>query len=202
MRKLIVGAMISIDGVMQAPGGPREDVSDGFAYGGWVAPHADEISGAWLGDVFRAPFDLLLGRKTYDIFAGYWPEHEDMEIGRRFGEVTKYVVTHDTEFSSDWRNTHVIAGDAVAGINALKAGDGAPLLTQGSAMLLKTLFAHDLVDEMFTLTYPVVLGAGKRLFDANATAGGWSLVATAHSPSGVVMSRYARDGEVKTGSFD
>ncbi|WP_404400255.1 dihydrofolate reductase family protein [Pelagibacterium halotolerans] len=202
MRKLIVGAMTSIDGVMQGPGGPDEDLSDGFAYGGWVAPHFDETGGAWLDDVFKAPFDLLLGRTTYEIFAGYWPKHEDTDIGKRFGEVNKYVVTHEAGYSSDWQNTHVVSGDAVAGINALKAGDGPPLLTQGSTVLLKTLFAHDLVDELFTLTFPVMLGKGKRLFNEDATAGGWTLTACESSPSGVVMNRYVRDGAVKTGSFD
>ena len=160
MRKLIVLSFISLDGVMQAPGGPEEDTSGGFKFGGWSVPYFDDYLGQQMAEQMGHPFDLLLGRRTYDIFASYWPQVAD-ETGRGINEATKYVVSH-RRVDTDWKKTVLIDGDAVARIENLKAEEGPELQVHGSGNLIQTLLKHDLVDELWLKTFPLVLGAGKR----------------------------------------
>ena len=204
MRKLIVPAFISLDGVIQAPGGPQEDTSGGFAYGGWVWPYADE-SDEIMGGVFEGPFELLLGRRTYDIFASYWPHvAEDAPhrgIADLFNGTTKHVATHHPD-TLEWRNSHALGTDVAAAVRELKRGDGPSLVTQGSSDLVHQLLATDLVDELRLLVYPILLGGGKRLFDDRAQASAFRLEASKATSSGVLVNRYIREGEVRTGSFE
>lgn len=203
MRNIIVGAFISLDGVMQAPGGPEEDPIGGFKFGGWVAPLFDEKMGAAIGEMFANPFDLLLGRKTYDIFAAHWPYADKNDpIGPLFDRINKYVATRNPGFKTTWQNSHVLGADTVAAVKALKSGDGPDLLTQGSTDFLKTLFEHDLVDEINVFTFPVILGKGKRLFGDASFPQALTLMASSTSENGIVISKYARAGEVTTGSFE
>ncbi|MFY0989593.1 dihydrofolate reductase family protein [Halomonas sp. C05BenzN] len=202
MRKVIVGAMVSLDGVMQAPGGPQEDPTGGFHHGGWVAPLADEVFGEEMGKLFEHPFDLLLGRKTYEIFAAHWPHAEngpDDAIARTFNSITKYVATRKG-LELTWQGS-VALGDAASDVARLKQGDGPTLLTQGSTELIHTLLAGDLVDEIHTFTFPVVLGNGKKLFDDGGKAAAFKLTGSRVSPNGIVIARYEREGSVKTGDF-
>ncbi len=199
MRKLIVLTFISLDGVMQAPGGPEEDVSDGFKFGGWTVPYFDEAGGQVMAEQMGHPFDLLLGRKTYDIFAGYWPEHND-EAGALINRATKYVVSH-RPVSTDWKTTLLVTGDVPAEIRKLKLQDGPELQVHGSANLIQTLLKNDLVDEFWLKTFPVVLGNGKKLFADGTTPAAFTVEKTTVTPSGVVVANYKRAGEVKTGSF-
>ncbi|MFJ4349542.1 dihydrofolate reductase family protein [Pseudomonas sp. NPDC089428] len=205
MRKLIVAAFVSLDGVMQAPGGPQEDTSGGFTHGGWLVPHAEEVFGQAMQALFSQPFELLLGRRTYDIFAGYWPkvkdDTEDFSIANLFNSVAKHVATHDPD-SLDWHNSHALGADIVAAVRALKQQDGADLLTQGSADVVQQLLAAGLVDELQLLIHPVLLGHGKRLFGDDAAPGVFTLVHSQVTPKGVIIARYVRAGEVETGSFD
>lgn len=202
MRKIIVGAFTSLDGVMQAPGGPDEDPVGGFGHGGWFVPHIDEAVMQSIGGMLAEPYDLLLGRKTYDIFAAHWPfVGPDDPIGQVFNRITKYVATRNPDLELAWANSQRLGPDPVAAIRALKAGDGPALLTQGSTDFLRTLLATDLVDEMNVWTAPVVLGGGKRLFGGGAAPSGLTVAASSVSPSGVVHARYLRGGAVKTGSF-
>ena len=189
---------LSLDGVMQAPGGPEEDTSDGFKYGGWTAPYADDESGKLMAAQMKQPFDLLLGRKTYDIFAGYWPEHADMWPG--VNEATKYVVSTGSP-DLEWENSTLISGDVVAKLKELKAGDGPALQVYGSGNMAQTLFKNDLVDELWLKIYPVTLGSGKRLFGDGTMPAAFRLLSSQTTPSGVIFANYARDGDVKTGSF-
>ncbi|NBW07860.1 MAG: dihydrofolate reductase [Caulobacteraceae bacterium] len=202
MRKLIGAAFVSLDGVMQAPGGPEEDPSGGFAFGGWTAPFwtedADPFMGVF-GKTETEPFDLLLGRKTYDIFAGYWPVHQEHPIGPLFNRVTKYVATSSPD-SLDWVNSVGLSGDVPARVAELKQGDGPDLLTQGSSVLLHALLAHDLVDELRLMVFPLVLGGGKRWFDGLSQPGGFVLEKSETTSSGVISTLYRRSGEVKTGT--
>lgn len=199
MRKLIVLSFITLDGVMQAPGGPEEDASGGFKFGGWSVPYFDDFLGQTMSGQMDHPFDLLLGRKTYEIFASYWPQATD-ETGRVINKATKYVVSH-RPVDTDWKTTVRIDGDAVAKIKQLKAGDGPELQVHGSGNLIQTLLKHDLVDELWLKTFPVVLGTGKRLFADGTMPAGFRVVQSSVSPSGVVVASYARAGDVKTGSF-
>ena len=204
MRKVIVGAFVSLDGVMQAPGGPEEDPTGGFQHGGWVFGYFDEVVGAAIDEMFATPYELLLGRKTYDIFAGYWPYITDpnepaFAIAEQFNRITKYVATHRPE-SLAWNNSRGLGPDPVATLRQLKTQDGPALLTQGSCDFLQTLFANDLVDELRIYTFPIVLGNGKRLFGRGATAAGLRLERSKVSPNGVVIASYVRAGVVKTGS--
>ncbi|WP_043204352.1 dihydrofolate reductase family protein [Pseudomonas putida] len=205
MRKLIVAAFISLDGVMQAPGGPQEDTSGGFAYGGWIVPYAEEVFGQAMQALFSQPFELLLGRRTYDIFAGYWPKikdnSQDFSIANLFNSVPKHVATH-TPATLAWHNSHALGTDIAAAVRSLKQRDGATLLTQGSAELVQQLLAADLVDELQLLIHPLLLGHGKRLFGHDAAAAAFTLQHSVVSPKGVVIARYVRAGQVQTGSFD
>ncbi len=202
MRKIIVATFISLDGVMQAPGGPQEDPTGGFTLGGWTAPHFDEALGASLAEIFGRPFDLLLGRKTYDIFAAHWPYVTDPNdpIAGVFNQVTKYVASRSNPKLA-WQNSQLLGGDIVASLRTLKNGDGPDLLVQGSSELLQTLWANDLVDAFSVLIFPLVLGKGKRLFGPSAIPTGLTLVKSQSYPTGVIVAHYEPSGEVKTGDF-
>lgn len=194
MRKITVLSFITLDGVMQAPGGPEEDTSGGFNYGGWTAPYQDEVSGQLMQKQME-PADLLLGRKTFEIFAGYWPEHADYWPG--VNEVTKYVISN-TMNKSDWKNSVFLT--SVADIENLKNSDGPDLKIWGSSELVQLLLKHDLVDEFWLNIHPVLLGKGKKLFSNDAIPGAFTLVESVVSPSGVIMANYKRAGDVKTGT--
>lgn len=195
MRKLIVLSMVSLDGVMQAPGGPQEDTSGGFQYGGWVAPFFDETAGQEMAKQMY-PADLLLGRKTFEIFAGYWPRHADEWPG--INDVNKYVLSN-TLTTSDWQNAHFLK--TVEDIKALKQTDGRDLQVHGSTELVKLLFNNDLVDELWLKTFPITLGKGKRLFDEHTLPAAFRLTHSVVTPAGVVMANYTRDGDIQTGDF-
>jgi dihydrofolate reductase len=199
MRKLIVGAMVSLDGVMQAPGGPSEDPTKGFRFGGWAMPHFDRGGGEEILRLFES-FDLLLGRKTYEIFASYWPYYDeraaDGGIAKAFNDARKYVVSRSGEVDIGWRGS-VLLRD-LAEVKRLKQHDGPNLVTQGSTALLHALFAADLVDELKLFTMPVVLGAGKKLFADGAAPHAYRLLRSRVSDSGVVIAHYERAGEVAT----
>ncbi|TPW26444.1 dihydrofolate reductase family protein [Pararhizobium mangrovi] len=199
MRHLVAGLFQSLDGVVQAPGGPDEDRSGGFAHGGWTVPHFDEETGAFIDRIFSAEFALLLGKRTYDIFAAYWPHAgEDQPLARAINAAEKFVLTHSSEPLA-WHNSHRVADfEAIA---ALKQTDGPNLLVQGSSTLYPGLIDRGLIDRLFLLTFPVILGHGKRAL-ADAPAAGFRLEESAISPSGVTIGFYAPSGPVETGSFD
>jgi dihydrofolate reductase len=184
---------------MQAPGGPLEDPTRGFTLGGWVVNYWDEQIGHFMGEIFANPFDLLLGRKTYEIFAAHWPFVED-PMAHTLNAATKYVVTSSTE-PLTWTNSVGLGDNVAAEIARLKQEDGPNLLTQGSSVLLQTLLAHDLIDEFRLLVFPLVLGSGKRLFNTGTRPGALKHTATTVSTTGVVMSAYHRAGAISTGSF-
>jgi dihydrofolate reductase len=198
MRKIIVLTFLSLDGVMQGPGGPTEDTSGGFTLGGWTVPYFDEFLGQVMTEQMDKPFDLLLGRKTFDIFAGYWPQHAEDAPG--IDKATKYVASN-TLTSHEWRTSVFLKGNVADQIKALKQQDGPDLQVHGSGNLIQTLLQHDLVDEFWLKIFPVVLGKGKRLFDQGAMPAAFTLVDSKTSPSGVLVASFKRAGEVKTGSF-
>jgi dihydrofolate reductase len=200
MRKLIVLSFITLDGVLQAPGGPGEDDSGGFKFGGWSAPYFDDELGRTMGQQMGHPFDLLLGRKTFDIFAGFWPKASD-PVADPINHATKYVVSHSA-VKSDWQKTVPITGDVVARIRQLKNEDGPELQVHGSGNLIQTLLKNDLVDEFWLKIYPVVLGSGKRLFADGTVPVGFTLIDGKITPAGIIVANYARAGEVKLGSFE
>jgi dihydrofolate reductase len=199
MRKLIVGAFVSLDGVMQAPGGPEEDPTGGFEYGGWTFPYWDEVMDAAMGESFSKPFELLLGRKTHEIFAAHWP-YTDEEPAALFNGVTKYVATSSAGPLA-WQNSVRLEGDVPDAVARLKQGDGPDLLTQGSSVLVRSLLARGLVDELNLLIIPVLLGKGKRLFGEETLPGGLELVDSKTATTGVIIARYRPAGPVRTGSF-
>src|SRR5512147_2702189 len=198
MRKVIVLEHISLDGVIQAPGGPDEDPSGGFAYGGWIAPYSDPILGTALRRQMNLSFDLLLGRKTFDIWEPFWPQHADEWPS--VNTVTKYVASN-TRTSSEWQPSVFLGGDIAEKITRLKQGSGPNLHVYGSANLVQTLMKHDLVDEFWLKIYPLTLGTGKRLFGEGAMPAAFAATDARLSPSGVLVVRYARAGDLKTGSF-
>lgn len=203
MRKLIVAEHISIDGVIQGPGGPTEDPSGNFNLGGWSAPFPDDHIGEFLQEMFSKPFELLLGRFTYEIWASYWPhikaDSPAYDIAKVFNSVAKYVATHRPD-TLDWKNSHALKGDLAGAVRALKQKDGPDLLTWGSADMVRQLLAAGLVDDLRLITYPVILGHGKRLFDDKGQAASFTLAQSAITPGGVVVARYLRSGEVRTGT--
>ncbi|TAK48596.1 MAG: deaminase [Xanthobacteraceae bacterium] len=204
MRKIIVGAFVSMDGVMQAPGGPEEDPTGGFKYGGWVAPIADvdPVFGEEVGKLFDQPFDLLLGRRTYDIFAAHWPHAEGGpydDIARTFNRITKYVATRKGE-DLTWKGS-VALRDAAKDVAKLKQEDGPALVTQGSTEVVHALLAAGLVDEIRLFTFPILLGKGKCLFAKNSEPGAFKLTHSVVSPAGLIHAIYVRDGEVKTATI-
>jgi len=194
MRRIVLLSMISLDGVMQAPGGPEEDTSGGFKYGGWVAPYDDQVSGDLMGKLMK-PTDLFLGRKTFDIWEGYWPEHEKGWLG--INEVTKYVLS-TTRKKSDWKNT--VFFDSLADIEKLKNSNGSDIQVWGSSELVQLLLKNDLVDEMWLMIHPLTLGEGKKLFVTGAIPAAFTLVESTATPRGVIIANYKRAGEVLTGT--
>jgi dihydrofolate reductase len=201
MRKIVVLSFISLDGVMQAPGGPEEDSSDDFQYGGWTVPYWDDFGSKVMGEQMSMPFDLLLGRKTYDIFAAYWPKQDPSTLANvPFNKATKYVVSSSSP-ELTWEKSELIDGDVVAKLKDLKQKDGPMLQVHGSGNLIQTLLQNDLVDELWLKIYPITLGSGKRLFAEGTMPAAFELTDSKISPSGVIIANYKRAGEIKTGSF-
>lgn len=196
VRKIIVLEFITLDGVMQAPGGPEEDTSDGFKFGGWQFTYFDEEAGKIMERQMSKGADLLLGRTTYDIFAGYWPTHE--RAWRGINDVTKYVVS-TTLKKTPWKNSVILRN--VEDIKKLKKEDGPNLHVYGSANLVQSLLKNDLVDELWLKIHPLTLGQGKKLFQDGAIPASFKLTYSKATPSGVIFANYERAGEVKTGSF-
>ena len=186
--------MITLDGVMQAPGGPEEDTSGGFKYGGWVAPYGDEAGGKVMEKLMK-PSDLLLGRKTFEIWASYWPVHADSWPG--INDVTKYVMSTNVK-KSDWKNSVFL--NSVADIEKLKNSEGSDIKVWGSSQLIQLLLKNDLVDELWLIIYPLTLGEGKKLFDNGPIPAAFTLMESSVTPSGVMIGNYKRAGEVKTGT--
>ncbi len=197
MRKVIVLEFLSLDGVMQAPGGPAEDTAGGFAYGGWTAPYFDEAAGKIMAQQMKEPFSLLLGRKTFEIFAGYWPQHAGNWPG--VNEATKYVASH-SQGKTTWQNTVFVTGAVHEEIKKLKQEHGPDLHVYGSSMLVQTLLQYDLVDELWLKVFPITLGKGKRLFGEGTIPAAFTLTESTTTPSGVIIANYTRSGEIKTGT--
>ncbi len=195
IRKIIVLSMITLDGVMQAPGGPEEDRSGGFKYGGWVAPLGDEVYGKVVEQQIK-PADLLLGRKTFEIFASFWPEHADFWPG--INDVTKYVISK-TMKKSDWKNSVFLK--TMADIKKLKNSKGSDIKVWGSSELVHLLLKNDLVDELWLKIHPLTLGKGKKLFDSSAFPAAFTLIESIVTPRGVIIANYKRAGKVKTGTI-
>lgn len=200
MRRLISINHVSLDGVMQSPGAPQEDPRGGFDLGGWIVPYWNEAMGQQLNQAVAGPFDLLLGRRTYEMLAAHWPHAGDNPISDAFNRATKYVATRGTP-SFDWVNTQALPGDAVEAVRRLKSEAGPELQIYGSSSFLQSLIAADLVDEYVIRTYPLVLGSGKRLFEAGAPPRALRLLETDTSSTGVITSRFQPAGAVEPGSF-
>lgn len=198
MRKINVLTFMTLDGVMQAPGRPEEDPSGGFKYGGWTVPFFDESLGRVMGEQMSKRSDLLLGRKTFEIFAAYWPHHEANWPG--INQLKKYVATH-SPLKFNWENSVRLGSDVVEEIKKLKMQDAPDMQVYGSGNLIQTLLEHDLVDELWLKIFPITLGSGKHLFEKGTIPANFKLLESQVTPSGVLIASYARDGEVKTGSF-
>ncbi|MGH2953389.1 MAG: dihydrofolate reductase family protein [Solirubrobacterales bacterium] len=199
MRELVVNTFLTLDGVMQAPGGPDEDLSGGFAHGGWSVNYWDVVMEETMGKAMSPPFDLLLGRKTYEIFAAHWP-HVDEPGADVLNNATKHVASR-TLGTLEWSNSHLLEDEVAVAVPRLKEEEGPELQVHGSADLIQTLLAHDLIDEFRLWTFPVVVGPGKRLFGDRTQAGALELVDSKTSSTGVTMATYRRAGEIETGSF-
>jgi dihydrofolate reductase len=202
MRPLVVTTFLTLDGVAQAPGGPQEDPSGGFPHGGWLVPFADEAFGQQMDSWFAGAQDFLLGRTTYEIFAAHWP-HVDATgdpVAQALQTRTKHVASR-TLTSLEWSTARLLGGDVPAAVRELKADDGGELQVHGSVGLVQTLLAEDLVDELRTIVFPVVVGRGKRLFEGGAAPRTWETVSTSTTSTGAVMTAHRRAGEVSTGSF-
>ena len=201
MRKIVVGAQVSMDGVMQAPGGPTEDPTKSFKFGGWAMPYFDQAFGEEIDRVFKEKFDLLLGRKTYEIFAAYWPYQDedtpDGSIAKLFNDIKKYVVSRSGDVDTSWSGS-VLLRD-IADVKRLKQEDGPNLVTQGSTELVHALLTNDLVDAMSIFTMPVVLGGGKKLFADGSVPHSFKLTSSRVSLNGLIVGHYEREGEVKIG---
>ena len=201
MRKLAILEFMTLDGVMQAPGGPEEDKSDGFMYGGWSFGHGDDVVAEEVGKQMSEPFDLLLGRKTYEIFASYWPDAKTApEIAEKFNKCTKYVASKTLK-KLDWKNSVLLKGDVAKEVKKLKEGNGPELQVYGSGNFVQTLLKNDLVDELRLKIYPITLGNGKKLFAEGTIPAAFKLVYSKVTPNGIIVATYKRAGEVKTGSF-
>jgi dihydrofolate reductase len=200
MRKLLVNTFVTLDGVMQAPGGPGEDDSGGFALGGWSVNYWDEQMGQVMSEAMSTPFDLVLGRKTYDIFAAYWPHAPEEAGAKPLNEATKYVVSRSHP-ALDWGPSVLIEKDAAEGITALKKEDGPELQVHGSGNLIQTLMRHNLVDLYRLWIFPLVIGSGKRLFSDGTIPSGLKLLDSKVSTTGVVIGTYVPAGGIVTGSF-
>ena len=199
MRQVISATFVSLDGVMQAPGGPEEDPTGGFAHGGWTVPYWDDETGQSIDEAMKQPFDLLLGRKTYDIFAAHWPYSQEQPIADKFNAATKYVATSSTR-PLVWDKA-VALHDPAADVARLKKEDGPDLLIQGSGQLVQTLLAHDLIDRMTLLVFPLLLGPGKRFFGSGTAPATLKLTGSKVSKNGVTINTYVRGGKIRTGSF-
>ena len=199
MRKLTGAVFLSLDGVMQAPGGPDEDPTSGFRLGGWVQPFWDAEMGPF-EDLIMGEYDLLLGKRTYDIFAAYWPDNQDNPIGAKFQRINKYVLTHSAEPLA-WDNSHKLSGETAAAVAELKQSAGRDLLIQGSSTLYGPLLKAGLIDRLITMVFPVILGSGKSIFDGSPGAGALKLVQHVISDKGVAFLAYEPAGEVPIGSF-
>ena len=199
MRKLTGAVFLSIDGVMQAPGGPDEDPTSGFALGGWTHPFFTGDMGPFEG-IISGEYDLLLGRRTYEIFAAYWPNNRDNPIGEKFQRINKYVLTHSNR-PLDWDNSSKLTGDTAAAVGELKKSEGRDLLIQGSSTLYPPLLSAGLIDRLLLMTFPVLLGKGKSIFDVSQRPGRMKLTDHYVSDKGVIFTTYEPDGEVETGSF-
>jgi dihydrofolate reductase len=200
MRKIIASTFVTLDGVMQAPGGPEEDPTGGFTQGGWSFSYWDDTMNQVMGESMSKPFDLLLGRKTYEIFAAHWPNAGESPVTQLFNKATKYVASRTLD-SLDWVNSKLIEGDVVKEVGRLRTGDGPDLQVHGSSVLLQTLIGAQLIDEYRLWIFPLVLGHGKRLFEKGTAPRELSLADTKSSSTGVLMNTYRPAGAVKTGSF-
>ena len=200
MRKLIVNTFLTLNGVMQAPGGPEEDTSGGFAHGGWSVNYWDDRVAEVMDEAMGKPFDLVLGRKTYEIFAAYWPHASEEQGAKPLNDATKHVASR-TLTSLEWQNSVLLEGDVVEAVRELKRQDGPELQVHGSANLLQTLIGTDLIDEYHLMTFPVLVGSGKRLFDDGTVPAALKLVDSVTSTTGVIMATYVPAGEIETGSF-
>ena len=198
MRKVIVLEFVTLDGVIQAPGGPEEDTSGGFAYGGWVAPYSDDVIGTVMNKQMNLPFDLLLGRKTFDIWAPYWPQHVDEWPGVM--TATKYVASN-TMTSHEWQPSVFFGGNIAEEVSKLKQQQGPDLHVYGSGNLVQTLMKHDLVDAFWLKIFPLTLGSGKRLFVDGTIPAAFKVTNSQVSPSGIILVNYERDGVVTTGTL-
>jgi dihydrofolate reductase len=199
MRKIIVQEFVTLDGVMQAPGGPEEDPSENFKYGGWTAPFhsSDDAGAAKFMEKWMQSTDIILGRKTYDLFAEFWPKHTDIWPGIQ--DVKKYVMSNSlTENKTDWKNVEFIK--SVDEIKKLKDSEGGDFRVHGSGNMVQTLLKNDLIDELWLITYPITLGSGRRLFDNGTISAAWKMIDSVIAPNGVIFASYQRDGEVKTGT--
>jgi len=194
MRKIIVSSFMTLDGVMQAPGGPEEDTSGNFKYGGWTAPFEDEVSAEMMKKQMH-PTDILLGRKTFEIFEAYWPQHAD--YWPRINDVTKYILSNTIK-KSDWKNSVFLT--SLSDIKKLKNSDGGPIVVWGSSELIQLLLKNDLVDELWLKIYPVILGSGKKLFSSGPIPAAFTLTESVVTSSGVIFANYIRAGEIKTGT--
>lgn len=200
MRKLVVSTFLTLDGVMQAPGGPGEDDDSGFAHGGWSVNYWDDVMGEVMGAAMSVPFDLVLGRRTYDIFAAYWPHASEEDGAKPLNDATKYVASRSRP-TLEWSSSVLIEGDAAEGIAALKQTDGPELQVHGSGNLIQTLLRHNLVDQYRLWLFPLVIGSGKRLFAEGTVPSALKMVDSRVSTTGVVMGTYEPAGEIVTGSF-
>jgi dihydrofolate reductase len=198
MRRINVLEFVSLDGVIQAPGGPKEDTSGGFAYGGWTSPHADAVSGAAMMKQMKMPSDFSLGRKTFDVWAGFWPQHNDIWPG--VNTATKYVASN-TMTSSEWKPSVFLGGDIAEKIAKIKQQEGPDLHVYGSANLVQTLLKHDLVDALWLKIFPITLGGGKRLFADGAIPAAFKVTESTVTSKGVIIVNYERAGAVPTGSL-
>ena len=199
MRSLTGAVFQSLDGVMQAPGAPEEDPSSDFHLGGWVQPLWDDMGP--FEALIMGEYDLLIGKRTYDIFSAYWPYNQDNPIGEKFQRIDKYVLTHSDE-PLEWENSHRLAGDTAEAVAALKQTEGRDLLIQGSSTLYVPLLAAGLIDRLMLMTFPVLLGEGKRIFDGSEQPGALKLIDHFVTKTGVILSTYEPAGEVKTGTFE
>jgi dihydrofolate reductase len=204
MRKIIVTQFVTLDGVVQAPGGPTEDTSGGFAYGGWTVNYWDAMMGQVMTGFMNTPFELLLGKRTYDIFSAYWPyvkeDSEDFTVAKPFNSTKKYVIS-DVPFAPSWNNSLCITGDVVPQISKLKEQNAPDLWIHGSGNLIQTLIKNHLIDRMYLWIFPVTLGSGKRFFADGTQAEGFKLMECKSSTTGVIIATYESTGPVKTGSF-
>ncbi|MFN8333428.1 MAG: dihydrofolate reductase family protein [Saprospiraceae bacterium] len=198
MKKIIVLSFVTLDGVVQAPGGPTEDPSNNFQYGGWTVPFFDETSGKFMSEQMSKPADLLLGRRTFEIFASYWPENENEWPG--INTMKKYVASNSMK-NHTWNNTIILDGNVVAKLKKIKNETGPDLQVHGSSNFIQTLLKNDLVDELWLKIFPITLGTGKRLFGSGTIPKAFNLVDVKTTPSGVVFANYKKLGDVKTGSF-